>query len=159
MLKMLKKPSTNASSATKKKPKMIQRVVVAKAVVADSDKNILLIRRSATDPRRPHEWDLPGGWVDDDEDFVSAVAREIDEETAIKIPHNEFRLAYTLSAMRDKKSVSWLFFTGRTHTHDVTLSYEHDKFQWVDLETAIGLIEYHVQKDLLKYVNENNLLD
>lgn len=138
---------------------MKKSLVVAKAVIFDKDKNILLIRRSESDPRRPLQWDLPGGWVEDDEDFVVAVAREIDEETGIKILPKNLHLIYTSTAMRDAGNTCWLFFAGQTKEKKVTLSYEHVESQWTALHTAIGLIEYPVQKDLLNYIDENSLLD
>ncbi len=86
-------------SATKPAHEMKKTLIVAKAVIQHTDGNILLIRRSKTDPRRPLQWDLPGGWVnDEEEDYISAVAREVEEETAIELSHNKFQLVYTFAA-------------------------------------------------------------
>jgi len=48
--------------------------------------------------------------------------------------------------------VSWLYFTVKTTTIDVTLSYEHDKSTWVSLEDALGLIQYDKQLRALAYI-------
>lgn len=138
---------------------MKKSLVVAKAAVFDKDNKVLLLRRSETDPRRPLQWDLTGGWVDEGEDFVSAVVREIEEETGLVVPKEELHLTYTSTAMRDKGNVCWLFFVAKTDRTHVKISYEHSEFQWVELKQAIDMIEYKVQKDLLKHMEKNNLLD
>lgn len=138
---------------------MKKSLVVAKAAVFNKDNEVLLLRRSETDPRRPLQWDLPGGWVDEDEDFVSAVTREIQEETGLRVPKEDLHITYTTTAMRDKGNVCWLFFMAKTAQIDVRISDEHNEFQWVKLKQAIGMIEYQVQKDLLQYIDKNGLLD
>ncbi|MEO0333178.1 MAG: NUDIX domain-containing protein, partial [Bacteroidota bacterium] len=56
--------------------------VTVDAVVFTSDhKEVLLIQRK-NDPFR-EQWALPGGFVEDDEDLDTAVARELEEETGV----------------------------------------------------------------------------
>lgn len=131
---------------------------VAKAVLFNDDK-VLIVRRSKTDPRRPLEWDLPGGIVEDNEAFNDACAREIDEEVGIKIDPNRLHLAHTQTeSVKDNESTSWLIYVGRTSTKEVKLSYEHDKYQWVSLDEAIKLNYYERQLRALKHIRRNNLV-
>lgn len=132
--------------------------VVAKAVLRNPDGDILLIRRSKSDPRRPLEWDFPGGFVEDDEDFVSAVAREIKEETGLIVRPQDLHLTHTTTRMRDVGNVCWLFFIGQTSETSIKLSFEHDKYQWIPLDKAIELITYDIQLDVLKHIYEHQLL-
>lgn len=135
----------------------MEKVVVAKAILFDKQGRVLLIRRSQTAPRRPLEWDFPGGFVDDDdESYQYACLREITEETGLKIRDNHLKLAYTESAsgkFGDKeKDVSWLYFEGRVQTADVYLSFEHDDSTWAGLDEALRLITYDTQLRALRYV-------
>jgi len=131
--------------------------VVAKALLQASDKRVLLIRRSKTDSRRPLQWDLPGGEVDEGEDFTSAVLREINEEVGVEVEKTNVQLAYTLTEMTEHGNTCWLFYIGTTGQTDIKLSYEHDMFQWVSLEEATQMITYKRQQKLLKHVQDNNL--
>lgn len=133
--------------------------VVAKAILKNAAGDILLIRRSKTDPRRPLQWDFPGGFVEDDEDFVTAVSREIDEETDIKIKPQDLHLTHTATRMREPGNVCWLFFIGEAPETSIKLSFEHDKYQWVSLDKAIESVTYDVQHDALKHIREHQLLN
>lgn len=132
--------------------------VIAKAVVKNQDGDILLIRRGKTAPRRALEWDLPGGFVEEGEDFATAVMRETDEEVGIVIAREEFQLAYTHTANLDFGNVCWLFFLAKTKQTNVKLSFEHDKYQWTTINRAIEIMEYKLQKDLLTYLDVHKLL-
>ncbi len=137
---------------------MKQTHVVAKILLVNPAGEVLTLRRSKTAPRRPLEADIPGGWVDEGEDFVAAGVRETEEETGIRLAPADLWLVYTRTAMNDGISTSWLFFIGHTEQTEVVTSSEHDKADWVPLDKAIASITYEVQRDFLAYVRDNNLL-
>jgi len=56
-----------------------------KAVVTLDDSKILLVRKSADDPNRPGKWDLPGGRLKTGEHLDSHLAREVMEETGLRV--------------------------------------------------------------------------
>jgi dATP pyrophosphohydrolase len=134
-------------------------VTVSKAIVFNHDDKVLLLKRSATDIRRPGQWDVPGGHVDDGEYLAETAARETHEEAGLTIDSQEIPLVYAMTEMADEShSVTWVFFMARTGLTDVKLSHEHDEYVWVTLEEALGMIEYERQRRALKYVADNNLV-
>lgn len=68
-------------------------LITADAVIfgtEDSEcKHLLLIQRK-NDPFKG-KWAFPGGFVEDDEDLLVAAARELEEETGLKIPQTQLR--------------------------------------------------------------------
>lgn len=131
--------------------------LVAKAVLFN-DGEVLLLRRSNTDSRRPLQWDLPGGYVEDGEEIKEGCAREVDEEAGIKVTDKDLHLAHALTEIVDGKSVTWLIFIGRTDAKEIKLSYEHDKYEWVSLDKAIEMMEYPRHLKALKHIKEANLV-
>ena len=132
--------------------------IVAKVLLVNPANKALILRRSASDSRRPLQGDIPGGWVEDDEDFKAAAVRETREEAGIQVDSANIRLVYTKSGMVNDENVCWLFFIGYTEATEVTLSAEHDKADWLSLDEAIAHITYDIQRDFLTYVRDNNLL-
>ncbi len=132
--------------------------VVAKVLLVNQAGEVLTLRRSQTAPRRPLESDIPGGWVDEGEDFTAAAVRELEEEAGIQLEPGDLRLVYTHTANLDGKNTCWLFFIGHTKETEIKLSSEHDKADWQTLDQSIKNISYAVQNDFLTYVRDNDLL-
>lgn len=135
----------------------MQKIIVVKAILFNSDGQILLIRRSKTAPRRALEWDFPGGFVDDeDESYKHATLREVAEETGLEVASPGLHLAFTESKIGlepgEKKDVSWLYMNGKVESTEVKLSYEHDDYKWVSIEEALKLIKYDTQLRALEYI-------
>lgn len=139
---------------------MARQVVVAKALAFDKQGNILLVRRSETAPRRPLQWDIPGGFVDgEDESYQQACLRELREEAGVEAVAGSLRLGYAESAINWVESdeafdVTWLYFTAEAVDTEVKLSYEHDKSAWVPLERALELIAYDRQLRALAHIQK-----
>ncbi len=131
--------------------------IIAKAILS-SKEQVLLIRRSDTDPRRPLQWDLPGGLVEEAEDFSETVSREIKEETGLEVPAAELELVYTKTEMRPEGNVIFLFFAGSAYKEQVKLSYEHDMHEWLPPQEALERIEYPIHRELFEYVIKHNLI-
>lgn len=140
----------------------MERVIIAKAVLFDKEGRLLLVRRSETAPRRPLEWDLPGGFIDDaDHSFQHACVREVHEETGITVSASELRLAFAASRLSDssfsQKDVSYLYFVAVIDDTSVNLSFEHDKFTWAQLEKALDMITYEPQQKALQHIAQAGL--
>jgi 8-oxo-dGTP pyrophosphatase MutT (NUDIX family) len=65
---------------------------VQKAFILDKGR-LLMVRKSASDPRNPHLWEVPGGRMHPGEDTDAHVRREVWEETGVHIrPGPPFQL-------------------------------------------------------------------
>jgi 8-oxo-dGTP pyrophosphatase MutT (NUDIX family) len=102
-------------------------LVVARAVIARAGR-LLLVRRAAWDTM-PGVWELPGGKVDAGETVVSAVIREVGEETGLAaagVPSLWFEQPLVgRSGRRILEQVYRLETAGAP-----TLSHEHDDWIW-----------------------------
>lgn len=130
---------------------------IAKTLVINRVGELLVIRRSKTAPRRALEWDLPGGMVEDDEEPKTAAIRETAEEVGLTII--DLLLAYATTEARTDGNIVFMFFLARAKNFDVTLSFEHDKFVWVNIEEAINKIQYPTQHEMLKYLVTNKVIE
>jgi 8-oxo-dGTP diphosphatase len=103
--------------------------IIAKAIITGPDDKILAIRRSNTAPRNALEWDLPGGIVEYGEDPVQAVIRETSEETALDIAN--ITPIEIISQVGSFGYLVLLLFQATATVTKISLSYEHDQYQWV----------------------------
>ena len=108
-----------------------QKIEVAqKAVIYDKDGKLLTIRRSETAPSRPLHWDLPGGDLDFGEHTTEGILREIREETGLEV--QDLKVMDVISGLNDKNEFGvTICYVAQPKSTEVTLSYEHDDFQWV----------------------------
>jgi 8-oxo-dGTP pyrophosphatase MutT (NUDIX family) len=134
--------------------------VIAKAVIQNADGQVLLMRRSATDPRRPGEWDFPGGAVEAGEELSFGAAREIQEEAGLVINPADLRLLFAATEPYEQsgESVTRLLFAGRAASDAVTLSFEHDEYKWVDIATALQDFPHPFYARGLAYARDHQLL-
>ena len=101
----------------------------------------MALRRSSSDKRRPNQWDLPGGRVEEGEDIQAAAIRETKEESNLEV--SDVRLVYGMSDNLEKYgSGTWVVFSGTAKTSDVQISDEHSEYTWFSLEEAIEKFEY-----------------
>lgn len=108
--------------------------VAQKAVLVRADSRLLALRRSKTDPTRPLTWDLPGGEVEFGEDLAESIKREVREEAGISLP------AVTLLDVLGWINPEGEYWISIGYTAEVpqdaqvTLSFEHDRFEWLSPE-------------------------
>ena len=120
---------------------------VAKVLVVN-EKNealILTVGEYKGRPDRSYKPDLPGGLVDPGENELTAVVRELNEETGIVASPESFQLVYTKTEFyeNENKSVSKvLYLLFLTQTPAVTISWEHSEFSWIPLETLMTSVEF-----------------
>lgn len=139
--------------------------LVSKVLVVNDKGEVLALRRSQTDERRPGQWDFPGGWVDAGEDVHKAAIRETKEEAGIEIANPE--LLFAFSEMVEKSPVlgsrhgsgTWLLFVEHiSGKPEVTISEEHDAYAWKKPADLLKQITYDRQQKMLQYVLDNKLL-
>lgn len=130
--------------------------IVQKALVINSKQEVLILRRSASDNRRPLQWDLPGGHLDDGEALDKGVLREVLEETGLSVA--DASLVFSKTEYRvwngGEGSVLFMFFAVHTQETTVTLSEEHDQYEWVPIDNANEKFEYSLHREFLEYITK-----
>jgi 8-oxo-dGTP pyrophosphatase MutT (NUDIX family) len=141
----------------------VRAVLVAKVVVLNPTGQILLLRRSKTDPRRPGDWDFPGGGVERGESFVEAAVRELYEEAHIRVPADSLGLLYTGTEFYapGNETVHRTLFMTRVSVEaaaDLELSLEHDLSEWMRIERALIDFKHPFYSVGLRYGVDHHLL-
>lgn len=110
-------------------------VHAAKAIIIDHDGRGLVVWRSKTHPHAPITPDLPGGKVEEGETMVQGLIREVEEETGIRISESTPKLigSATGSNYFGKDFYVELFEAKLANRPNITLSYEHERYEWVPL--------------------------
>jgi len=102
-------------------------------VILRNERNqILLLRRSLTSKINPGKWDLPGGKIDEGENFNEALSREVAEETSLPVNITGVAGVNESDTVVDDFIIVTLIMEGIVGSGTVKLSNEHDDFVWVN---------------------------
>jgi bis(5'-nucleosidyl)-tetraphosphatase len=142
----------------------MRSIVVQKAIVKNLNGEILILRRSKSDVRRPLQWDLPGGFREPKEELLTSINREVLEETGLSVQDllpvfatTEVR-SWQDGDVKHTDNVTFIFYSAISRNKEVMLSYEHDKYQWLHIDEAMSMIEYSLHAKTLKHIRDNKLL-
>jgi 8-oxo-dGTP pyrophosphatase MutT (NUDIX family) len=109
-----------------------QFFVTQYAAIFDEENRLLLLRDVSDDNKG--KWVFPGGHIGDDKDAISALARELMEETSLKL-----NAAWVFrTAIKKYPDGNWrhIVYYVCQAKGKVRLSKEHDVFEWTDLTKA-----------------------
>ena len=93
---------------------------VAKVILIDQKKRVLFLKRSKYTKKYAGDWDLPGGHLKRDENLISGLKREVEEETRLNVRDPAFLL----------KMDNLNFFYAMYDSQEVKLSHEHTDFKF-----------------------------
>lgn len=122
----------------------VQSLVGQKIAIYNKDNKILIIKREIT------TWghrDLPGWWLELNEDAMAGLEREIVEETWLRVTW--IMLVHTAAKTFPDGSHSffvWYMWT-LDSSSEIILSHEHDEYLWIDPNDIekYNLQEYRVE--------------
>ncbi len=100
-----------------------------KVLIRNVDGKYLAIRRSMESKHNAGKWDLPGGKVDLGEDFMTALKREVQEETGLVIRPR--RLAGSSQSEAPAKIIVYLIILADLVSGEAKISDEHSEYKWV----------------------------
>lgn len=101
-----------------------------KVLLIDENGRCLLLRRSASSKNHGGKWELPGGKVDEGENFDTALQREVFEETGLSL--RLVRPFETACSRLPDRQVVYLVMLADADPGEVRLSSEHDAAKWVE---------------------------
>ncbi len=101
-------------------------------------------------------WDYPKGHVEAGESLQQTALRELEEETGIKkedvdvIPEFLDRIDYIYRKGRDLSHKEVLYMLGKTSKKKVTISREHQGFEWLSYDDAFDRLTFKNARNVLK---------
>ncbi len=103
--------------------------LAVRAIIRDEAGRWLLVRRSSQCKHFAGTWELPGGKMDPGETVDMALRREVREETGLTVRPSG--VAGVTECEMPKAHLVSLYFNTVMEAGAVTLSAEHDTFNWV----------------------------
>lgn len=142
----------------------MQQESVAKLLVLNEKREVLILTTGTykEHPEKEHKPDLPGGLVEPGEAEQLAVIRETAEETGVVLDPAAVSLVYAETKFYpvEGKSVTKLLYFARVAvTPPVTISWEHEQYDWVAFDTVLQTHELRpFYKEAIAYIQNNQLI-
>lgn len=115
----------------------------ADVVVQNTKGEILLLCRNTSDDFMPGKWALPGGKVEEGEDFITAASRELQEETGLCFKPQQ--LTYLETRRKTDCTIGYFYILVSGNDPMILDNEEHYHYQWVK---KTDLIDYGMIFDL-----------
>ena len=106
--------------------------LTVRGIIKNSDDEILIVKRHPKSRTDPEMWELPGGKVENAENFADALIREIKEETNLDCEVGDFCEAVQNDYMH-KRTVQLIMYLDDV-SGDVKISEEHTDWMWANLD-------------------------
>ncbi|MHA2502694.1 MAG: NUDIX domain-containing protein, partial [Candidatus Kariarchaeaceae archaeon] len=100
--------------------------------------------------------EFPAGRLEKGETLEDAISREAREEMGIEISSHDLIFAYTFD--RNGTPLALLNYLC-TYSGEITLSEEHDRGEWVDLDTARDRFVFEPQRELVDKIRHRLRID
>jgi len=120
-------------------------LIGVKTIIYNEKGEILLLKRSGKSPS-PHTWDFPGGGVDNDENPNDTALREIAEETTLNVGSLSPISVYENTD--DTHQYVVIGYTAEYIGGSVSLSWEHEAYEWMSLDTVSNLGLRHLHQSI-----------
>jgi len=115
----------------------IRQRIACKAIIQYQSK-VLILREATTyaDGTNGGRYHLPGGRIEPGEPFMDGLAREIHEETGLRVTCGKpLFIGEWFPVIRgEQNQIVAIFFACTAQTDHVELSSEHDDYQWINPE-------------------------
>ena len=102
-------------------------------------------------------WDFPKGKMEQEETKEQTALRELKEETGLTadiLSGFEESMEYFFRAGDDSISKQVTYFVGQSSGMEVTLSFEHQGYEWFPFDQAHEKLTYQNAKDILKFAHD-----
>ena len=124
--------------------------VGAKAVVVRPDGKILIVREGSAYEEGTNigKWDVPGGRIAPEEALLDGLAREVMEESGLKVTVGSvLHVADNFPEIKGEKvHVVRIYFACTITESEVVLSSDHDEHAWID---ASEYDDYELMPDVV----------
>lgn len=127
---------------------MMAKPVVKAIILNRKMGRILLLQRSKDDKRDPGEWENAGGSVEENEDLISAIKREVMEETGISDLTVKQPPCYVVTVKKNIPDIIIVFLC-ETCSEDVQISCEHQDYKWVNKEECRHILKGGIALDFI----------
>jgi 8-oxo-dGTP diphosphatase len=131
------------------------RINVVGGIIVDENK--ILIAQRSNQKDHPLKWEFPGGKIQENENPIEALKREIKEELSIDIKKSKFLLDYQYD-YQDIKKIHLYFYKIDEYVGKVK-NIEHNQLLWIQRNHLEKLDFLDGDRMIIDHIQNSNILE